>query len=103
MRVASPKKMGLPARAFVTLLRLAPSGIQNRMWKWWYQKMANANDDRQFRFMNYGFEDGKGPELEAEDEPNRMFIQLYSMNIRGVDLEGKQVCLLYTSPSPRDS
>jgi ubiquinone/menaquinone biosynthesis C-methylase UbiE len=91
MRVASPKKMGLPARVFVTLLRLAPSGIQNRMWKWWYQKMAKANDDRQFRFMNYGFEDEKGPELEAEDEPNRMFIQLYSMNIRGVDLEGKQV------------
>ena len=85
--------MGLPARAFVTLLRLAPSGIQNRMWKWWYQKMANANDDREFRFMNYGFEDGKGPELKVEDEPNRMFIQLYSMNIS---------CLLYTSPSPRD-
>ena len=83
--------MGLPARAFVTLLRLAPSGIQNRMWKWWYQKMAKANDDRQFRFMNYGFEDGNGPELEDEDEANRMFIQLYSMNIRGVDLEGKQV------------
>jgi ubiquinone/menaquinone biosynthesis C-methylase UbiE len=91
MRVTSPKKMGLPARAFVTLLRLAPSGIQNRMWKWWYQKMAKANDDRQFRFMNYGFEDGNGPELEDEDEANRMFIQLYSMNIRGVDLEGKQV------------
>ena len=91
MRVASPKKMGLPARAFVTMLRLAPGGIQNRMWKWWYQKLARANDDRDFRFMNYGFEDGNGPDLEAEDEPNRMFIQLYSMNIRGVDLEGKQV------------
>ena len=83
--------MGLPARAFVTMLRLAPGGIQNRMWKWWYQKLARANDDRDFRFMNYGFEDGNGPDLEAEDEPNRMFIQLYSMNIRGVDLEGKQV------------
>ena len=91
MRVASPKKMGLPARAFVTLLRLAPSGIQNRMWKWWYQKLAKANDDSGFRFMNYGFEDGNGPQLEDEDEANRMFIQLYSMNIRGVDLEGKQV------------
>ena len=91
MRVASPKKMGLPARAFGTMLRLAPGGIQNRMWKWWYQKLARANDDRDFRFMNYGFEDGNGPDLEAEDEPNRMFIQLYSMNIRGVDLEGKQV------------
>jgi ubiquinone/menaquinone biosynthesis C-methylase UbiE len=91
MRVASPKKMGLPARAFVTMLRLAPSGIQNRMWKWWYQKLAKANNDSGFRFMNYGFEDGKGPKLEAEDEANRMFIQLYSMNIRGVELEGKQV------------
>ena len=91
MRVASPKKMGLPARAFVTMLRLAPSGIQNRMWKWWYQKLAKANDDSGFRFMNYGFEDGNGPELEDEDEANRMFIQLYSMNIRGVELDGKQV------------
>jgi len=91
MRIASPKKMGLSARAFVTMLRLAPSGIQNRMWKWWYQKLAKANDDSGFRFMNYGFEDGNGPELEDEDEANRMFIQLYSMNIRGVDLEGKQV------------
>jgi len=61
------------------------------MWKWWYQKLAKANDQSEFRFMNYGFEDGNGPELEEEDETNRMFIQLYSMNIRGVDLEGRDV------------
>ena len=91
MRVASSNKMGLPARFFVMMLRFAPSGIQNRMWKWWYQKLARANDQSEFRFMNYGFEDGNGPELEPEDEPNRMFIQLYSMNIRGVDLEGQDV------------
>jgi len=91
MRVASSNKMGLPARFFVMMLRFAPSRIQNRMWKWWYQKLARANDQSEFRFMNYGFEDGNGPELEPEDEPNRMFIQLYSMNIRGVDLEGQDV------------
>ncbi|MBK70460.1 MAG: methyltransferase type 11 [Euryarchaeota archaeon] len=91
MRVTSPKKMGLPARSFVTLLRFAPSKVQNRMWKWWYQKLAKANDQSEFRFMNYGFEDGDGPKLDAEDEPNRTFIQLYSMNIRGVDLEGRDV------------
>ena len=91
MHVASPKKMGLPARFFVTMLRLAPGRLQNRMWKWWYQKLAKANDESDFRFMNYGFEDDNGPELDSDDEPNRMFIQLYSMNIRGVDLEGKQV------------
>tara|TARA_B100001750_G_scaffold74662_1_gene59428 strand:- start:1003 stop:1749 length:747 start_codon:yes stop_codon:yes gene_type:complete len=61
------------------------------MWKWWYQKLAKTNDRSEFRFMNYGFEDGNGLELEPEDEPNRMFIQLYSMNIRGVDLEGRDV------------
>ena len=91
MRVASPKKMGLPARFFVMILRFAPARVQNRMWKWWYQKLAKANDQSEFQFMNYGFEDGKGPKLENEDEPNRMFIQLYSMNIRGVDLEGREV------------
>ena len=91
MRVASPKKMGLPARFFVTILRFAPGRIQNRMWKWWYQRLAKANDRSEFRFMNYGFEDGNGPELKPEDEPNRMFIQLYSMNIRGVSLQGREV------------
>ena len=91
MRVASSNKMGLPARFFVMMLRFAPNRIQNRMWKWWYQKLAKTNDRPEFRFMNYGFEDGNGLELEPEDEPNRMFIQLYSMNIRGVDLEGRDV------------
>ena len=91
MRVASPEKMGLPARFFVTILRFAPGRIQNRMWKWWYQKLAKANVRSEFRFMNYGFEDGSGPYREIEDEPNRMFIQLYSMNIRGVELEGSNV------------
>ena len=91
MRVASSNKMGLPARFFVMMLRFAPNRIQNRMWKWWYQKLARTNDRSEFRFMNYGFEDGNGLELEPEDEPNRMFIQLYSMNIRGVDLEGRDV------------
>ena len=83
--------MGLPARFFVTMLRFAPGRIQNRMWKWWYQKLAKANDQSEFRFMNYGFEDDSRIELEIEDEPNRMFIQLYSMNIKGVELEGREV------------
>ena len=68
MRVASPKKMGLPARAFVTLLRLAPSGIQNRMWKWWYQRLAKAHGRADFRFMNYGYKDGEELKLSKEDE-----------------------------------
>ena len=83
--------MGLPAKIFVTLLRLSPARIQNRMWKWWYQKMAKTNDDSRFRFMNYGFEDGNGPDLLPSDEVNRLFIQLYSMNLRDAEIEGLDV------------
>ena len=83
--------MGLPAKIFVTLLRLSPARIQNRMWKWWYQKMAKTNDDSRFRFMNYGFEDGNGPDLLPSDEVNRLFIQLYSMNLRDAEIEGRDV------------
>jgi ubiquinone/menaquinone biosynthesis C-methylase UbiE len=83
--------MGLPAKIFVTLIRLSPASIQNRMWKWWYQKMAKTNDDSRFRFMNYGFEDGSSPDLHPSDEVNRLFIQLYSMNLRGTEIEGRDV------------
>ena len=41
--------------------------------------------------MNYGYKDGHGPKLSGEDEPNRVFIQLYHMNTRDIDLQGKEV------------
>ena len=53
--------------------------------------MAKTNDDSRFRFMNYGFEDGDGPDLHPSDEVNRLFIQLYSMNLRGAEIEGRDV------------
>ena len=34
---------------------------------------------------------GKELKLLKEDEPNRLFIQLYNMNNRDVDLKGKEV------------
>ena len=61
------------------------------MWKWWYQRLAKAHGRADFRFMNYGYKDGKELKLLKEDEPNRLFIQLYNMNIRDVDLKGKEV------------
>jgi len=84
-------KMGLPAKVFVTLLRLSPARIQNWMWKWWYQKMAKTNDDSRFRFMNYGFEDDDGPDLHPSDEINRLFIQLYYMNLRDTEIKGRDI------------
>jgi len=41
--------------------------------------------------MNYGFADDSELELLEADEPDRLFIQLYNMNIRDVEMEGKEV------------
>ena len=73
--------MGIPARIFATLLRIVPGRTRNWMWKWWYQRLAKAHGRADFRFMNYGYKDGKELKLLKEDEPNRLFIQLYNMNI----------------------
>ncbi len=83
--------MGLPARAFYTVMRLVPSGIRMRMWRGLYQRMARSQTDPSFRFMNYGFTDGTHLELLEGDETDRLFIQLYNMNIRDVDMGGQEV------------
>ena len=81
--------MGLPARAFYTMMRLVPSGIRMRMWRGLYQRMARSQTDPSFRFMNYGFTDDSELELIEGDEQDRLFIQLYNMNVRDVEMEGK--------------
>ena len=83
--------MGIPARIFATILKFSPASLQNRLWKWWYQRISKAHNKVDFRFMNYGFIDNNSPVLEPEDEPYRLFIQLYHMNVRDIDLKNKQV------------
>ncbi len=61
------------------------------MWRWWYQRLAKAKAWGDFGYMNYGFIDEDKPTLSDDDEPDRLFIQLYHMNIRDVDLAGKKV------------
>ena len=84
-------KMGVPARIFAILLKVSPSPVQNKLWKWWYQKLSKAHNKKDFRFMNYGYIDSNPPSLESFDEPYRIFIQLYEMNIRNVELHDKKV------------
>ena len=83
--------MGVPARIFAISLRCSPAFIQNRLWKWWYQRISKAHNKVDFRFMNYGYLDEDKPVLEPEDEPYRLFIQLYEMNIRNIELNNQQV------------
>ncbi len=83
--------MGIPARVFYSVMRLSPPRVRSRMWKALYQRMSRSQDDPEFRFMNYGFKEETGLVLSDDDEPNRLFINLYFMNIRDVVLEGKDV------------
>jgi ubiquinone/menaquinone biosynthesis C-methylase UbiE len=84
-------KTGIPARIFATLLKFSPASLQNRLWKWWYQKLSKSHNKKDFRFMNYGFIDNSPPTLTTEDEPYRLFIQLYYMNIKNVELNEREV------------
>ena len=36
--------MGVPARIFAILIKFSPSSIQNRLWKWWYQRISKAHN-----------------------------------------------------------
>ncbi len=68
-----------------------PGKVGDRMWRWWYQRLAKAKAWGDFGFMNYGFIDDDKPILSNEDESDRLFIQLYHMNIRDIEVNGKQV------------
>ncbi|MAS88469.1 MAG: methyltransferase type 11 [Euryarchaeota archaeon] len=83
--------MGFPARVFYTVMRFVPSGFRMRMWRGLYQRIARSQTDPSFRFMNYGFTDEAELQLSEGDESNRLFIQLYNMNIKDVEIEGKEV------------
>jgi ubiquinone/menaquinone biosynthesis C-methylase UbiE len=84
-------KMGSPARIFALVLRIAPPFFKNKLWKWWYQRLAKGYDKKEFRFMNYGYKDDGPLILSDYDESHRLFIQLYNTNIKDIDFKGKNV------------
>jgi len=63
------------------------------MWKKWYQIMAKKYQLPDWNFMNYGYAELDGSQLDlAEDsEKDRYFIQLYHHVASAVDMEGKKV------------
>ena len=84
-------RLGIPARIFAIMLKLFPGRVGDRMWRWWYQRLAKRDAWGTLNFMNYGFIDENPPKLIEEDEKSRLFIQLYNMNIRDLEIEGKEV------------
>lgn len=79
-------------KLFLFLLSLS-AVLKETLWKWWYQALASYSR-KDWRFMNYGYAPINEKSvlfLNAEDEKNRLFIQLYSHVLNGVELKGKKV------------
>lgn len=63
------------------------------LWRTWYQFLAARYRDPGWTFMNYGYRSPEGPRLplDASDEADRSFIQLYDAVARGAPLAGRDV------------
>ena len=77
---------------FKFLTDLSPA-IKRTLWRKWYQLMAKKYQLPDWNFMNYGYAELDGTELDLQGDPekDRYFIQLYHFVASVVDLEGKNV------------
>jgi ubiquinone/menaquinone biosynthesis C-methylase UbiE len=69
--------------------------LKSRLWRAWYDYLARACRDADWRFMNFGFVDldpgSQRLELSEEDEPDRLWIQLYHRAAATTVLRGRDV------------
>lgn len=79
---------------FILLTEISPK-FKRKLWRWWYNLLANSYQKPDLQFMNYGFDDFnselKPLNLSPEDEKNRYYIQLYQYVSNATNLEGKKV------------
>lgn len=80
---------------FVALATRTARG-KRLLWRAWYQFLAARYPDPRWTFMNYGYRAADGEpasalRLDAADEENRSFIQLYDVVARGAPLAGRDV------------
>ncbi len=90
----NPLRQFVPAYTFHSVARWYP-WVRKLMWKELYQLTAGIYRNPGWTFMNYGFVP-LAPEdavlkLAPEDEPNRLFIQLYRRALHHVDVRDGDV------------
>jgi ubiquinone/menaquinone biosynthesis C-methylase UbiE len=91
-----PRRRPSPLLArFVELATRTARG-KRLLWRTWYQFLAGRYRDPRWTFMNYGYrppEGEAGPplHLDADDEDDRSFIQLYDTVARGAPIAGRDV------------
>jgi ubiquinone/menaquinone biosynthesis C-methylase UbiE len=72
------------------LMRLSPH-LRLILIRWMYNRFASNNKSNQCVFLNYGYCDDTILPLNAQDEPNRYFIQLYHHVVKDIDLQDKDL------------
>jgi ubiquinone/menaquinone biosynthesis C-methylase UbiE len=77
---------------FKFLITLSPK-LKRSLWRKWYQIMAKKYQLQDWTFMNYGYAelDGSQLDLQSYSERDRYFIQLYHFVATAVDIDGKNV------------
>lgn len=61
------------------------------LWKYWYPYLTSLTKDAAITFLNYGFVDDNPPQLQPDDERNRLYIQLYHHVAGALDLTNADV------------
>lgn len=79
-------------RLAVFLCAVSPK-LRRLLWRWWYGRLARKFRTSNWTFMNYGLVPPEGVrlQLESQDEPDRLCIQLYARVVSPVPLRGAQV------------
>ena len=77
---------------FSLFMRSLPS-LKRTIWHWWYQLIAKKYPLPNWKFMNYGYAElnGQNLDLQGESEEDRYFIQLYHYVTTAVDIKNKKV------------
>ncbi|MEK6222161.1 MAG: class I SAM-dependent methyltransferase [Chloroflexota bacterium] len=74
------------------MLNKLGGGVNSFIWKYWYPFVTNLTQGKALTFLNYGYINSELKlDLEADDEGNRPFIQLYHHNASFINLDGKDV------------
>ncbi len=78
-------------KIFRFVMRLSPY-LQLALVRWVYNKLAVKNNSEKNIFLNYGYhDDDTFLPLDLQDEPNRLFIQLYNYAVKNIDLKDKDI------------
>lgn len=72
------------------LINLSPY-LRLMLVRWVYNTFTTKNNSGKNSFLNYGYHDDTPLSLNHQDEPNRLFIQLYCRAVQNIDLQDKDI------------